>query len=159
MPDKKDLKRDAIPNDILWESNEKIDIYEGSHTGYERLKNSVKHIRRFELDKISDVLVIKDKIIGVGEHIIKCHFHFDENVDVKIIDNIVYCKNKSENIIISFQFNIDTDFILDLKKDYISKEYNHKVIAPYLVVTFEIENSVEFITFINNSKNSNKYYK
>ena len=106
------FNRNSIPREIAWETSNRVDIYEGSHTGYLRLEDPVLHTRKFELNKINDILTIIDKIKSKGKHFIKCHFHFDENVDIKIIDKIIKCKNGSENINISFRFNSETDFTL-----------------------------------------------
>ena len=144
------IKRDAVPSELQWKSNEKYDIFEGSHTGYERLQKPVKHIRKFELNKENNILKIKDIVVGEGKYLIKCHFHFDENVEVEIIDKDVYCNKKSENLIINFDINLD--FSLELKQEFISKSYNSKMLAPYLIVSFKINKAIELTTIIKNSK-------
>lgn len=142
------IKRDAIPSEVIWTTTDKIDKYEGSHTGYERLQNPVKHSRSFELNKTNNKLIIKDKIEGEGNHDIKCHFHFDEDVEAEILDKEVYCTKNFEKIIINF--DIDLDISLELKQEYISKLYNSRILAPYLIVSFKSNSVIELTTIIKN---------
>ena len=141
---------DAMPEEVCWLTTSNLDIYEGKHLGYERLKDPVKHSRKFELNKVNHKLSITDSLKGKGKHTIKCHFHFDENVKIKIKNKVVYCKNKSENIKISFA--IDTEYKLEAKEDFISKSYNQKILAPYVVISFTMKKSINLITIIERTK-------
>jgi hypothetical protein len=144
------IKRDAIPSEVNWDSNEKFDIYEGSHSGYERLEDPVSHNRKFKLNKENDNLEISDKILCSKPHTVVSHLHFDENIEVEIVDQKVFCKNETSKIKISFKISEDLDYLLELKKEFISKSYNHKVLAPYVTVTFKIDKEVELKTYIQN---------
>lgn len=140
------IKRDAIPKEILWFENEDIVIFEGNHSGFERLANPMSHSRSFRLDKETNNLRIIDKLIGEGKHSIKCHFHFDLGVSVKVVDNVVYCEKNQKKI--KIWFNVTEDFLIEQKEDYISKSYNNKTVAPYLQISLEIIDSSEIITNI-----------
>ncbi len=140
------IQRDAIPKEVLWISNNQEDVYEGMHTGYQRLKDSVKHSRRFELNKNNDILTIVDSLESREEHEIKCHFHFDENVQIKIKNKAVYCESKKEHIKISFK--VDVEYFLEFKEEYISKAYNKKTFAPYVTINFKSINTKELQTVI-----------
>lgn len=148
------IKRDAIPQEIIWTSSDEMDIYEGTHTGYERLQNPVKLNRHFELDKIDNVLKITDKIEGEGKHSIESHLHFDENVKIKIVNNVIYCNNKSEHIKISFEIN--RTYSIEFKDEYISKSYGQKVLAPYIIIIIinNIDEPVKLTTTIQKSENN-----
>ncbi len=140
------IKRDAIPKELLWESTKEMDVFEGSHSGYLRLKDPVTHQRRFELDKKFDILKITDTIIGSQVHKIKCHFHFDEGVTVALVDNTVYCRSGVEKI--EMNFESDTEYTVHLQDEFISKSYNSKYLAPYLIVSFNVKSKAKFITEI-----------
>ena len=145
------MRRNVIPSEVLWLTDDNKDIYEGSHNGYERLNNPVKHSRRFELNKLNNDLKIYDIIEGRGKHNIKCHFHFDENVDVQIKNKIILCQHKSKKI--KLIFKCDVDYSLKLHKEYISNSYNSRSLAPYIIVSFKMNKTTEFITEINFFKN------
>ncbi len=140
------IKRDAIPNEIMWNDNINKVSFEGSHSGYERLEQPVKHNRRFELDKKTNELRILDKIIGEGEHQIKIHFHFDFDVEVGIIGNVVHGKKNGKKIQLSFESL--NEFSLHQKEEFISKSYNHKVSAPYVHLNVSFQDGGEIITHI-----------
>lgn len=56
-------------------------IYEGSHDGYEtQLPEGVRHVRRFEHNRVSGQLQIVDKLNGVGSHKAVWHFHFADGI-------------------------------------------------------------------------------
>lgn len=141
-----EIKRDAIPHELIWKSSNDHDIYKGGHTGYERLQNPVKHNRCFELDKINEVLTITDTIECEGEHEIKSHLHFDENVKINIENNVIYCRCKSETIKINF--DVDAPISVESKEDFISKSYGHRVLAPYIIISFKTVKTIKLITTI-----------
>ncbi len=145
------IKRDAIPNEMAWFSDTKVDIYEGSHSGYERLNDPVRHSRKFELNKETNNLVIKDKIDCKKEHLIKCHFHFDEKVNVEIEDNVIYCESGAKRIKLSFKIN--TDFLVEIKEEYVSKAYNSRLLAPYAIVSFKSDRAIELTTVVETIEN------
>lgn len=63
--------------------------YEGLHHGYERLEQGVTHRRRFEFDRDSGLLVIRDTLKGAGSHALRWHFHLAPGVMVKQGDGTV----------------------------------------------------------------------
>lgn len=142
------IKRDAIPRDIIWSTSSTIDIYEGGHSGYERFRNPIEHVRRFKLNKLQDKLIIIDKIFGEGNHLIKVHFHFDENVKVLIKEREFHCSNNGERIKIYFSFK--DLFNLELKEEYVSKSYNQKERGCYAIVSFKFKKTTTFKTIIEN---------
>tara|TARA_R110002073_G_scaffold72537_1_gene177547 strand:- start:558947 stop:560950 length:2004 start_codon:yes stop_codon:yes gene_type:complete len=146
------MRRNVIPSEILWETNEKKDIYEGTHTGYLRLDDPVRHSRRFEFDKTTNKLQISDKIECANHHEIKCHFHFDEGVTVQVKDKEVYCRKKSKGIKISFK--LQYEYTLELKQEYISKAYNSRVLSNYIVLSLNTRKNIELLTFIENYENN-----
>jgi hypothetical protein len=56
--------------------------YHGKHVGYERLKGSVLHERRFRMLKDSGTLFILDTLVGTGQHLLEWHFHCAPGVEV-----------------------------------------------------------------------------
>ena len=114
------------------------------------MEDPVSHSRKFELNKVNDDLQIIDKIVCSKVHTVVSHLHFDENIEVEILDQKVFCRSETSKIKISFKISEDLDYLLELKKEFISKSYNHKVLAPYVSISFEIDKEVELKTYIQN---------
>lgn len=141
------IERNAIPKEIIWISNDNEDIYEGLHTGYQRLVDPVIHQRKFLLDKKDKILSIFDSIKCKSEHSIKLHFHFDDKVDVEIL-NKKRLKLKKDNIKLEMKFELDNSFDLKLQQEYISKSYNSKQLAPYVEMSMNICEDINILTKI-----------
>ena len=54
-----------------------------SHDGYRRLSDSVVHRRRFELAIATDVVTVKDEIVGAGTHEIQSLVHLSSGTSVR----------------------------------------------------------------------------
>lgn len=139
------IERNAVPQERLWLVNAEESIFEGSHTGYTRLKDPVLHTRRFELNE-NNLLKVIDKLKCKGKHEVKCHFHFDEGVKISISNKTLFCEKGSQKITIDFNYKFD--YNISLEKEYISKAYNSKVLAPYIILAFKIDGNAEFTTTI-----------
>lgn len=66
-----------------WESSKSADLFEGWHDGYRRLSDSVTHLRRIRLDKLTRKITIEDQLTMNEEHIIELFFHFNEHCRIK----------------------------------------------------------------------------
>jgi uncharacterized heparinase superfamily protein len=69
------IENDAHPFGISWKSDDRTDVFEGSHDGYRRLAEPVNHTRRIRFDKRRQTWRIDDVIHGSGSHLIELFFH------------------------------------------------------------------------------------
>jgi uncharacterized heparinase superfamily protein len=70
--------------------------YKGQHEGYRRLPNPVLHERRIRFLKESNVLLVVDRLTGVGRHEIAWHFHADPGVEIKLAQPSMYSLQNQE---------------------------------------------------------------
>ena len=143
-----DIKRDAIPKVLKWESNNDMDLVTAVHNGYTRLKEPVLHERTIIFDKINEKWVIKDMITGEGYHTYEWFFHFEIGIDFKINGYIVETKCEDDkNITLIFEPNPR----LNLRKDksFVSKSYGIKedgfVLVAMMKETAPIELTIEIM--------------
>lgn len=80
------LKNDALPKLIKWDTSKDNSVFIGSHTGYKRLKPSLSPVRSINLDHVNNNLFVHDKFIGNGIYPIEIPFHFHPDVEVNILD-------------------------------------------------------------------------
>ena len=66
----------ARPTLHLWHTDDQVDIFDGSHSGYQRLHEPVRHRRRIIFDKRNQLWVLEDIFTGKGEHTFDLLFHF-----------------------------------------------------------------------------------
>ncbi|MFH1141772.1 MAG: alginate lyase family protein [Chloroflexota bacterium] len=66
---------DARPTLHQWHTGDEVDIFDGSHDGYRRLRNRVRHRRRIVFDKRDRLWVLEDSFIGSGLHRFDILFH------------------------------------------------------------------------------------
>lgn len=78
------LEHDSRPRILKWQSDDGMDIFEGSHDGYCRLKYPVLHTRRIIFDKKSLTWEITDILDGEGKHLLEWYFHMGPKIEVDI---------------------------------------------------------------------------
>ena len=66
---------DARPTLHLWHTDDQVDIFDGSHSGYQRLHDPVRHRRRIIFDKRNQLWILEDLFAGKGEHTFDLLFH------------------------------------------------------------------------------------
>ena len=124
--------RDAVPEGLKWESDNKMDLVSAVHNGYARLEDPVLHERTVIFDKVNKKWLIKDNLKGKGSHIIEWFFHFDVGIDFAINGNKVETTCKDEkNIVLTFETK--PGLMLRKEKSYVSKSYGIKEEGDVLV--------------------------
>lgn len=73
----------ASANNRRWVTSNKLDFFEGSHDGYERLNDPVTHIRSIWFVR-DEYWLIFDRLSGRESHKVELNFHFPDDVDVQI---------------------------------------------------------------------------
>jgi hypothetical protein len=62
--------------------NRVLDKLVAEHDGYKRLPGKPAHRRSWELDKLGDVLVVRDEISGSRAQLVALNWHFSEECSV-----------------------------------------------------------------------------
>lgn len=76
------LKNDARESVQKWSVGESIDVFTGTHSGYQRLEEPVSPVRSIIFDKKNNDLVIADSITGSGKHFVEIPLHLYHTIDV-----------------------------------------------------------------------------
>ena len=63
-------------------TNRVLDKLVAEHDGYKRLPGKPAHRRSWELDKLGDVLVVRDEISGSRAQLVALNWHFSEDCNV-----------------------------------------------------------------------------
>lgn len=71
------LRPDGRPQVTHWQSTDKFDLAVAEHNCYERLDQLVRHRRAVLLLKHPVVILIRDELLGRGEHEAEFNFHLD----------------------------------------------------------------------------------
>jgi len=79
-------KTRADCNQKKWISEERFDLFEGSHNGYERLAKPAKHTRMILFLK-GDYWIMRDLVETAGEHDYAVNFHYDPEIDPQISED------------------------------------------------------------------------
>jgi hypothetical protein len=128
------FERNAIPEIICWKSNVDFDVFEGSHSGYQRLADPVTHSRKIVFDKKDESWEIEDLLAGTGEHLIELHFHFDEGIDFELGEKLV-TTTCADGRNIRLLFDSQENFELEKRSSWVSKHYGVRTESKVLVVT------------------------
>ena len=79
------LKNDANVSINKWETSDKHDLLDAEHSGYKRLTQPVIHRRQFLFDKLKNLWIIKDTLMGkVGSHNIDIIFHLAPELEYEV---------------------------------------------------------------------------
>lgn len=79
--------------------------FEGSHDGYMRLPDPVRHTRRVNYVPSEKILSVTDKIAGIKGHCVEQFWHFAPDICVKLNSNVVE--------IVGRRFKINAEFFGD----------------------------------------------
>lgn len=109
------------------ESENKI-LFDGQHSGYERLEEPIIHKRRFVFYKQENKLEIYDSFLGEGEHFLEWNFHLSPKIKLWLKGDI----NESREIILvgensSLLFLIPKILNCVIMEDEFSPSYGVKI--------------------------------
>ncbi len=126
------MRHDAIVRMKRWQTNEKYDILDAEHSGYQRLRNRVTHRRQILFDKMEGYWIIKEILAGGNKHEFDLYFHF---VPVEIeIDKefpmVAKTKRQGTNVAI---IPLDTNGLaVNVEHGWVSYYYGGKVEGPII---------------------------
>ena len=109
------LRNDAIPKVLTWQSSDDLDVFTGSHSGFQRLGKPVIPVRNIILERNYHRLIVKDEFEGEDFHSIMVPLHLAPNCEVDQIGPMtwtVQSNGKSFNLIASGTINWVNDLIV-----------------------------------------------
>ncbi len=137
----------AKPRVIKWASNEKHDLFEGEHYGYRRLVRPVIHRRWIVFVKSRGFWIMRDILLGEGEHNVELNFHFSPGI-VEALDRqaVRTCYPGGTNLLLFPVYPAGT--ALDLIDTWVSYSYGTRKAAQKAVYTWSGPAGVEFLTVL-----------
>ena len=143
------IEHDAIPQVNRWVVDEEYDLFDGQHSGYERLIEAVTRRRQIYFYKVAGFWIVRDLLTGIGEHVFDLYFHFapmevvfDEEMPLAVRTR---CSRGTDLAVIPLR----TEGVsVDIKQGWVSYSYGTRVEAPVVRYTKTAEVPTEFITVL-----------
>lgn len=169
------MKEDATPKVDRWESNDRFDLFDAEHNGYERLTGPVSHRRQIYYDKDDRFWLIRDMLKGKKEHsydqylhlasvnIERVNFAIDEDALVTLLEKLERNTGQrleldlSEDLAVRLRSEKNSVLLIPLNchrlkseitEGWISSDYGEKRRAPVLRFSKKGCSTVEFLTLI-----------
>ena len=147
------MRNDAIPEVHRWEVSDEYDVFDGEHSGYERLPNPVTHRRQVHFDKAEGFWIVRDSLTGRGEHRFDLYFHFapmklinDEGDSLTVRTD---CEEGANLAVVPLQRD---GLSVEISEGWVSYSYGTKVEAPIVKYSKVAEVPTEFVTILFPSK-------
>lgn len=128
------LHYDAKPEVISWQIEQDLDIFTGSHQGYDRIKNSLRPVRSFVMDYKTHALTIIDDFIGDGEYVLRIPLHLAPGALVKERTQGML-EIKQNNRTFHLVWSSTSDWLLSIESARVSPSYGKVVPSACLVWT------------------------
>ncbi len=125
-----------------WIAEDRFDLFEGAHNGYERLDDPVTHSRSILFLK-GDYWIMRDMIEAKDGHTSTLNFHFSHDLKPVIGGEERWAGDDMSRI---FTFGDKGDW--QQKESWISTEHGNKMNAPFFRFTSSGEGTQEFFTFM-----------
>ena len=125
-----------------WITDNRFDLFEGSHDGYRRLKDPVTHTRSILFVK-GDYWIMRDVAEANGEHEYSLNFHYHRNKRPLISEEGDFVGGDGHRM-----FTFGDNGAWHQKESWISNNHGNKINAPFLRFMSRGEGTQEFYTFI-----------
>jgi hypothetical protein len=126
----------------LWIAGSTFTLFAGSHSGYERLPESVRH-RRFVFHLNGALWLVRDVAEGKGSHLLETSWHFAPEVEVSPSGNNFIAASPSDNREASNHLTLlpagDLRWKSELVSEHVSPAYGAKVSAPVVRYSGRVE--------------------
>jgi hypothetical protein len=117
----------------LWIAGSTFTLFAGSHSGYERLPEPVRH-RRFVFHLNGSFWLVRDVAEGKGSHLLETSWHFAPEIEVSPSGNNFIAASPSDNREASNQLTLlpvgDPRWKSELVSEHVSPAYGAKLSAP-----------------------------
>ena len=118
------MENNAKPKIIEWISEDGFDYLVAEHFGYTRLANGVIHRREFYFDKISDVLLVTDSVLGNGEHLLEFFLHFNPDVACQRMNGLLVLSKADKQVYVNVRGLDGWD--VRIEEAWVSERYGKK---------------------------------
>ncbi len=125
-----------------WLQQDRFDLFEGSHNGYERLEQPATHSRSILFLK-NDYWIMRDVVETPGEHEYSLNFHFARDVKASIGDGGAWVGDRNSRI-----FTFGDNGAWQQKESWISTNHGNRVNAPFMRFVSKGAGTQEFFTVI-----------
>jgi hypothetical protein len=118
----------------VWITGKNFSLFAGSHSGYERLSEPVRHLR-FVFHLYGEFWLIRDMAEGTGSHLLETSWHFAPNLEVSsrgdgfVAETQGHSTNREIRNLI-FLPAADPQWKSELLSEYVSPAYGAKLSAP-----------------------------
>jgi hypothetical protein len=126
------LHYDAKPVEPHLQSGERIDYFQGGHSGYTRLPAAVSHTRAFFVDRQLARVLMRDHVNGTGDHKLVWRFHLDPDVTPVIDGRDVKLASTRGDIWLMTGDGAEA-LVPTIEEGWVSPSYGVKVEASVLV--------------------------
>jgi len=111
-------------------------FFAASHSGYERLKEPIRH-RRFVFHLHGNFYLVRDIAEGTGSHLLEISWHFAPDLAVTQVENYFVAsptpQHSSQHVSLTMLRAPDPHWKSDLVTEHVSPAYGMKVPAPVLL--------------------------
>ncbi len=120
------IGNEARPKVLTWETGAEWDRISAEHCGYLRLPEPVTHRRTITFDKGKRSWLVEDEFFGIGKHDFAVRFHFDEGIQVSVLDDwsVMACHLVSGTKLYLRSLDIERPL---LERQFTSRDYGSKV--------------------------------
>ena len=132
------------------------DEWEGSHDGYMRLPEPIRHRRKIVFDKQHRLIEVTDSLEGGGRHKVECFWHFSEECEVAVEGEKVAVRNGRTVLSIS----APEGFLVRMERGredpplgWISRRFDEKIPTTTVVWDGEVDAGVPVRTLIRIARN------
>lgn len=134
----------------LWESNEKMDCFAGSHDGYLHLADPVMHKRKLMYLKRERTLVVEDILQCRASHDVEFWWHFAEHCNVTASESGLLARSGNARLEMTMQDDSRVpEFVCGREQPpagWISRRFDEKRPSPSVVWKERINGAVRRIT-------------
>jgi hypothetical protein len=138
------LHNDAQPIDVRFFADGASDVFEGGHTGYDRLTPPVRHTRRIALDRRTRSVRIEDRLVGAGTRRLTWRAHLDPSVRARVDGDAVEITGTS--VVWCRSVQRPRGAALRLEEGWVSPSYGVKVPCQVIVIAVTGPMPMEFVT-------------
>jgi hypothetical protein len=127
------LRDDARPVNVDWSVGDRVDRFQGGHTGYRRLEPKVDVTRTIELLDEQRAVVIRDQIDGTGTRNLFWRFHLDPDVAAEKsgVDVRLSIRGRAAWLQIAAPFD---GVNVSIESGWVSSSYGVRMPGPVVIV-------------------------
>ncbi len=125
-----------------WIQEDRFDLFEGSHNGYERLQAAATHTRSILFLK-NDYWIMRDVVETCGRHEYSLNFHYAHDIKPGASENGKWVGDENHRI-----FTFGDNGSWQQKESWISTNHGNKINAPFIRFVSHGEGTQEFFTLI-----------